>query len=57
MSTTEKEDRTMSTYTAVTAPTQFVESNGVILRVIKIDEVSTVGQSTRTSSFDFGGGI
>jgi hypothetical protein len=33
----------MSTYTAVTAPTQFVESNGVMLRVIKIDEVSTVG--------------
>src|ERR1700686_4489202 len=29
MSTTQKEDRTMSTYTAVTAPTQFVEANSI----------------------------
>jgi hypothetical protein len=33
----------MNTWTAVTAPRHFVEANGMMLRVAKIAEVSTVG--------------
>jgi hypothetical protein len=47
----------MSTYTAITVPTQFVEANGRKLRVIKIAEVSTVGSPGAQVALNLGGGI